>query len=158
MLLSERFIATSMAPPNSPASAAARNASSTGATSSSLAMNTALLLPLMLRNRLYADHASFDPNSKLAKKVRRFLDYLKRAFPEKTPKLERYNAITLYCLASTLIQGYVHQGREAQLADCQRPSGLCCMQSCQEQQGVNLTTTQWTRNQTPHNPRYRDAG
>ena len=68
-------------------------------------------------NRLYADHASFDSNSKLAKKVRRVLDYLKRAFPEKTPELERYNAITLYCLASTLIQGYVHQGTEAQLAD-----------------------------------------
>jgi hypothetical protein len=40
-----------------------------------------------------------------------------RAFPEKTPELERYNAITLYCLASTLIENYVHAGTEKMLAD-----------------------------------------
>lgn len=67
-------------------------------------------------NRMYQNNASFDRNGKLAKKVRRVLDYLLRAFPEKTPELERYNAITLYCLASTLIEGYVHQGTEALLA------------------------------------------
>lgn len=67
-------------------------------------------------NRLYAENTVFDVTGKLAKKVRRVLDYLKRAFPEKTPELERYNAITLYCLASTLLEGYVHQGTEAQLA------------------------------------------
>lgn len=68
-------------------------------------------------NRLYEDNGHFDPNGKLGKKVRRALDYLKRAFPEKTPELERYNAITLYCLASTLLEAYVHQGTEKQLAD-----------------------------------------
>ncbi len=67
-------------------------------------------------NRMYQSNATFDRTGKLAKKVRRVLDYLLRAFPEKTPELERYNAITLYCLASTLIEGYVHQGTEALLA------------------------------------------
>lgn len=67
-------------------------------------------------NRMYADNAKFDPSGKLAKKVRRVLDYLLRAFPEKTPELERYNAITLYCLASTLLESYVHSGTEELLA------------------------------------------
>lgn len=67
-------------------------------------------------NRMYRDNTDFDASGKAAKKVRRVLDYLHRAFPEKTPELERYNAITLYCLASTLIEGYVHQGTEAELA------------------------------------------
>ena len=68
-------------------------------------------------NRMYAANVKFDASGKLAKKVRRVLDYLKRAFPDKTPELERYNAITLYCLASTLLENYVHAGTETQLAE-----------------------------------------
>ena len=68
-------------------------------------------------NRMYAENLKFDINGKLAKKVRRSLDFLKRAFPEKTPELERYNAITLYCLSSTLLESYVHAGTESLLAD-----------------------------------------
>ncbi len=67
-------------------------------------------------NRMYKENSGFDPNGKIAKKVGRVLDYLLRAFPEKTPELERYNAITLYCLASTLIQNFVHEGTEQDLA------------------------------------------
>lgn len=67
-------------------------------------------------NSLYQKNAQFDRNGKLAKKVRRVLDYLHRAFPDKTPELERYNAITLYCLASILIENYVHAGTEEALA------------------------------------------
>lgn len=68
-------------------------------------------------NRMYSDNASFDPTSKVANKVQRVLDYLLRAFPEKTPELERYNVINLYCLASILIEAYVHSGTEERLAD-----------------------------------------
>lgn len=68
-------------------------------------------------NRMYRENASFDQTGKVAKKVRRVLDYLLRAFPEKTPELERYNAITLYCLASTLLENFVHEGTEKPLAD-----------------------------------------
>ena len=67
-------------------------------------------------NRMYQNNAAFDRTGKIAKKVRRVLDYLVRAFPVKTPELERYNAITLYCLASTLLEGFVYQGTEAMLA------------------------------------------
>lgn len=68
-------------------------------------------------NRMYSENTTFDVESKVAKKVRRVLDYLCRAFPEKTPELERYNAITLYCLASILIERYVHHDTEHQLAE-----------------------------------------
>lgn len=67
-------------------------------------------------NRMYERNRRFDTNSTDAKKVRKVLDYLLRAFPEKTPELERYNVITLYCLVSTLIEKYVHYDTEKQLA------------------------------------------
>lgn len=67
-------------------------------------------------NKMYDSNRSFDPNGKVAKKVRRVLDYLLRAFPDKTPELERYNVIVLYCLASTLIGRFAHAGTEASLA------------------------------------------
>ncbi len=66
-------------------------------------------------NRLYRDHDGFDRDGKIAKKVKRVYDFLYRAFPEKTPELERYNVITLYCLASVLIDGYVTEGLEPKL-------------------------------------------
>lgn len=68
-------------------------------------------------NRMYDHHRKFDATCPEAKKVRRVLDYLLRAFPEKTPELERYNVITLYCLVSTLIEKYVYYDTEALLAD-----------------------------------------
>ena len=67
-------------------------------------------------NRMYKEHSSFDVSGKEAKKVRRVLDYLLMAFPKKTPELERYNAITLYCLVSTLLENFVHKKTEAKLA------------------------------------------
>lgn len=68
-------------------------------------------------NRMYAEHANFDPNGKVAKKVRRVFDFLKAAFPEKTPELARYNAISLYAIASRLIENYVWQGLPVPLAE-----------------------------------------
>ncbi|MEP3350129.1 MAG: DUF262 domain-containing protein [Marinomonas sp.] len=65
--------------------------------------------------RLYKENTSFDANGKIASKVTKVLDYLSRAFKEKTPELERYNAITLYCLASRLIETYIYKGTEANL-------------------------------------------
>ncbi len=68
-------------------------------------------------NRMYRENTSFDTSGRIAKKVRRVLTFLLAAFPEKTPELERYNAISLYCLVSTLIEGYDHAGREGDLAE-----------------------------------------
>jgi hypothetical protein len=68
-------------------------------------------------NRMYSNNIDFDVNGKTAKKVKRTLDYLLRAFPDKAPELERYNVITLYCLATTLLEKYVHIGTEGSLAN-----------------------------------------
>ena len=77
--------------------------------------------PVSLRdsdlNRMYAAQSDFDPKGKVAKKVRRVLEYLTRAFPDHTRELERYNAVTLYSLVSSLIENYAHQGTEEMLAD-----------------------------------------
>lgn len=66
-------------------------------------------------NRMYEENRAFDPTGAQAKKVRRALDFLLRCFPEKTPELERYSVITLYCLASLLIDGYALGGVEEKL-------------------------------------------
>lgn len=68
-------------------------------------------------NRMYEEYRGFDPQGAEAKKIRRTLDFLHRAFPEKTPELERYNLISLYCIASALIDRYVWRGLEEPLAD-----------------------------------------
>lgn len=68
-------------------------------------------------NRLYRSHTSFDVSGPVAKKIRRVLDYLLEAFPNKTPELERYNVITLYCLVSELIEKYVYYNTQEALAD-----------------------------------------
>jgi Protein of unknown function DUF262/HNH endonuclease len=67
-------------------------------------------------NRMYEENRSFDAAGPKAKKVRRVFDFLLRAFPEKTPELERYSVITLYCLASLLIDGYALDGVEEMLS------------------------------------------
>ncbi len=67
-------------------------------------------------NKMYDRNKSFDTAGETAKKVRKGLDYLLRAFPDKTPELERYNAIVLYCLASKLIDQYVHTDTEQKVA------------------------------------------
>jgi hypothetical protein len=67
-------------------------------------------------NRMYRDQGAFDPNGTVAKKVRRVLDFLRRAFPEKTPELERYNVVNLYCLVSVLLDRYASHDLEDPLA------------------------------------------
>jgi hypothetical protein len=61
-------------------------------------------------NRMYEQYKTFDITGPKAKKVRRVYDFLLKAFPEKTPELERYNVITLYSLASLLLDRYVTDG------------------------------------------------
>ena len=67
-------------------------------------------------NKMYGDHKSFDASGLKAKKIKRVLDYLLHAFPEKTPELERYNAISLYTLVSSLLERYVVQSRHEAIA------------------------------------------
>jgi hypothetical protein len=68
-------------------------------------------------NRMYDAHRSFDINGTKARKVTKVYDYLLRAFPEKTPELERYSVITLYCLASSLIERYAWAETEPRIRD-----------------------------------------
>lgn len=68
-------------------------------------------------NRMYDEHSDFDAAGSKARKVKKTYDLLAEAFPEKTPELERYNVINLYCIASALIDGFVWKGLAKPLAE-----------------------------------------
>jgi len=57
-------------------------------------------------NGLYKDNTEFDLSGKVAKAVQKTLNYLADVFPDKTPELERYNAIALYCVVAELQRVY----------------------------------------------------
>lgn len=58
-------------------------------------------------NRMYQSKQTFDATGKEAKAVQRTLALLAEVFPDKTPELERYNAIALYCVFAELQRAYV---------------------------------------------------
>ncbi len=58
-------------------------------------------------NEMYETHSEFNKNGKIARKVKNTYDFLHTAFPKKSPYLERYNVVNLYCIASFLIEHYV---------------------------------------------------
>lgn len=57
-------------------------------------------------NRMYTENTSFDPKCQDAKDVQRILGILAVVFPEKTPELERYNVISIYCVVAELQRQY----------------------------------------------------
>lgn len=57
-------------------------------------------------NRMYKNHHEFDVQGATAKAVRRTLSLLAELFPDKTPELERYNVIALYCVFAELQRAY----------------------------------------------------
>lgn len=67
-------------------------------------------------NRMYEKNKDFDTTCAKAKKCRKVLDFLYAAFPSKTPELERFNLISLYGVASQLLETYVIKDRAADLA------------------------------------------
>jgi hypothetical protein len=58
-------------------------------------------------NKMYEINKEFDDKGPIAKAVKRTLDMLADIFPEKTPELERYNVISLYCVVAELQKQYV---------------------------------------------------
>ena len=66
-------------------------------------------------NRMYEDNQKFDVNGAVAKSVRRTLGLLAEVFPDKTPELERYNVIALYCVFADLQRVYAMAGIKADL-------------------------------------------
>ncbi len=67
-------------------------------------------------NSMYEEEVGFDPNGVKAKKIKRVLDYLLKAFPTKTPELERYSVVSLYAIVSYLLESYVVQNRYTEIA------------------------------------------
>ena len=57
-------------------------------------------------NKMYSNFTSFDPKSSEAKSVLRTLGILAEIFPEKTPELERYNFIAIYCVVAEMQRQY----------------------------------------------------
>jgi len=55
-------------------------------------------------NTMYEAHSDFDKAGQKARKIRRVLDFLAKAFPEKTPELERFSVISLYALTSQCLE------------------------------------------------------
>ena len=53
-------------------------------------------------NKMYANEKNFDDKSETAKSVERSLKIMNEIFNEKTPELERYNVISLYCVLREL--------------------------------------------------------
>jgi Protein of unknown function DUF262/HNH endonuclease len=68
-------------------------------------------------NKMYRDHKDFDPKGDKARKVKRVMDFLVAAFPEKTPNLERYSLLSLYMMTSHLLDRYAFQARQMDLAN-----------------------------------------
>ena len=58
-------------------------------------------------NRMYQSNQTFDATGKASKAVQRTLTLLAEIFPDKTPELERYNVIALYCVCAELQRAYV---------------------------------------------------
>ena len=57
-------------------------------------------------NRLYKTNIDFDQAGKTAKAVQRTLGLLAEVFPDRTPELERYNVVALYCVLAELQRVY----------------------------------------------------
>lgn len=60
-------------------------------------------------NKMYAEHADFDDKCNEAKAVHRTLNVLRDTFPEKTPELERFNVISLYCVIAEMQRQYAFE-------------------------------------------------
>jgi hypothetical protein len=57
-------------------------------------------------NRMYRDNINFDLASPVGRSVIRRLNFLSEIFTEKTPELERFNVIALYCVFAELQRSY----------------------------------------------------
>jgi hypothetical protein len=60
-------------------------------------------------NRMYENYVNFDAKSLEAKAAQRTLSVLAEAFPEKTPELERFNVISLYCMVAEMQKQYAFE-------------------------------------------------
>ena len=68
-------------------------------------------------NRMYNAHKDFDPKSSAGRAVVRTLNLLAEVFPDKTPELERFNVISLYCVTAEVLKQYVIEDVKPHLRD-----------------------------------------
>jgi hypothetical protein len=68
-------------------------------------------------NRIYKENLEFSMDSPIAKSVVRTLNTLSKIFPEKTPELERYNVISLYCVIAELQRQFAFSEISDQIHD-----------------------------------------
>jgi len=59
---------------------------------------------------MYEKNRTFKTDSPKAKRIRSVLNFLAKAFPQKTPELNRVNALSLYILSSELLAKYAISG------------------------------------------------
>ena len=59
---------------------------------------------------MYEKNRTFKTDSPKAKKIRNVLNFLTKTFPQKTPELNKVNALSLYILASELLGKYAISG------------------------------------------------
>jgi len=57
-------------------------------------------------DKMYREHEDFDEKSPSAKRIIRVLNKLWGCFPEKTPELDHHSVISLYCVASQILEQY----------------------------------------------------
>ena len=55
---------------------------------------------------LYQDNKTFNKNSQVAKKLKRVMNFLNRAYPQKSPELTKVNLLSLYTVASEALGKY----------------------------------------------------
>ena len=68
-------------------------------------------------DKMYKDGREFDENSTEAKEVRRTLKDMLKAFPEKTPELEKHNAISMFLLFRHLRKNFVIDERHTEIGE-----------------------------------------
>lgn len=68
-------------------------------------------------NKMYSNYKAFSSKSPEAKSVERVLNALNAVFAQKTPELERYNTISLYCVVAELMKQYVIEDIKPHLHD-----------------------------------------
>ncbi|MBI2851144.1 MAG: DUF262 domain-containing protein [Chloroflexi bacterium] len=67
--------------------------------------------------KMYENCAKFDKNGSVSKKIKRTLNFLDTAFPDKTPELRKQNVVSLFLLVSELLEKYAISGKETLFRD-----------------------------------------
>jgi hypothetical protein len=67
--------------------------------------------------KMYENNENFDINGELAKQIRKTLDFMIKAFPEKTPELTKLTALSLYAIFMYLMKNYDIKNRLNEISD-----------------------------------------